>query len=142
MRRFLVVANRTLAGDHLMELIRSRTSDGPCRFHVVVPATPDPSSWTYDEGSAHLLARDRLDTALERIGELDVEVTGEIGDELPFEATLDVLRREEFDEIILSTLPPGVSKWLGMGVVSRLERATDIPVEHVVATSDVDSEVG
>jgi hypothetical protein len=48
MRRYLVVANQTLGGEELWELIRERVARGDCHFHLVVPATPasqlDPSS--------------------------------------------------------------------------------------------------
>lgn len=140
MRRYLVVANRTLAGDHLMELLRERAADGDCELHVLVPATPDPSGWVHDEGSDHALAAGRLEQAIERFEELGVPVTGEVGDPRPVDAIMDLLRRDRFDEIVLSTLPAGVSRWLGMDLVSRVERAVDVPVTHVTPESSAVSE--
>ena len=61
-------------------------------------------------------------------------MTGEIGDEKPMLAVGDVLRREQFDEIILSTLPPGVSKWMKRDLPHKLARQYHLPVRHVVAT--------
>ncbi len=131
--RYLVVANRTLGGDHLLRLLAERLDRQPGTVHIVVPSTPDPSGWVNDEGANRTLAKRRLASARERIAGLGAEVTGEIGDERPFDAVMDVLRREPFDEVIVSTLPPTVSRWLRMDLVSHLERAVSIPVTHVIA---------
>lgn len=133
MRRYLVVANLTLGGEHLSEQLEKCVAEGPCSFHVLVPASVDPHVWTHDQASDHALAAQRLDEARERFGALHAEVTGEVGDHRPVDAVLDVLRREQFDEIILSTLPAGLSRWLRMDLVNRVCRAVDIPVTHVVA---------
>jgi hypothetical protein len=52
MRRYLVVANQTLGGGHLVGKVRECLQDGPCGFHIVVPATPPRDHWTYTEGEA------------------------------------------------------------------------------------------
>jgi hypothetical protein len=132
MPRYLVVANQTLVGDHLLELLQERAARGDASIHVLVPATVDQTHWTSDEETDHALARRRLDLALERFGRLGVEVTGEVGEHLVVDSIMDVLRREPFDEVILSTLPAGVSRWLRLDLLRRVERAVDIPVTHVV----------
>lgn len=132
MKRYLVVANQTLGGDHLLELLRDRVAQDSCEIHTLVPATVDQTHWTSDEETDRELAQRRLSLALERFGQLDAEVTGEVGDHLVVDGILDVLRREHFDEVILSTLPTGVSRWLRLDLVSRVERAVDVPVTHVV----------
>ena len=38
MRRILVVANRTLHDDYLLDAVRSRMTEGPCEFTLLVPA--------------------------------------------------------------------------------------------------------
>jgi hypothetical protein len=141
MRRYLVVANLTLGGEHLTATVRQCLEAGPCSFHVLVPATPPPGTWTSEEGDEVTLARDRLEAALERFRELGAEADGEIGDARPLDAVQDVLAREMFDGIILSTLPPGISRWLGMDLVSRVERAVDVPVTAVpwVFVDDVEA---
>lgn len=140
MRRYLVVANQTLGGEQLMERLRSCVAEGPCSVHVIVPASADPTVSFHDEFSDRKLARSRLAEALKRFGGLGVEVTGEVGDHRPVDAVLDVLRRgEQVDEIIVSTLPAGVSRWLRLDAVSRIERAVEIPVTHIEA---VDTSVG
>lgn len=133
MQRYLVVANQTLGGEHLMERLRASVAAGPCRLHVLVPASTDPNMWTHEQAHARAAAAERLETALERFRALGVEVSGEVGDVRPLDAILDVLAREPFDEVILSTLPPGISRWLRMDLVRRVERAVDIPVTHLVA---------
>lgn len=128
-RRYLVVANQTLGGRHLIDAIRERLDGG--RFHIVVPATtPADHAWT--EGEANAVARERLDRALAEFRRLGAEADGEVGDASPLEAIGDALREDEFDEIILSTLPPGISRWLGQDLVHRVERSFDVPVTHVV----------
>jgi hypothetical protein len=132
MNRILVVANQTLGGPQVMSWLRERVEQGPCAVHVLVPANVDTQSWVQDDGSDRELAADRLREGLKRFAELGVDVTGEVGDPRPMDAILDVLRREEFDEILLSTLPMGVSRWLRMDLVHRVERTVAIPVTHVV----------
>ena len=132
MTRILVVANQTLGGPELMSVLRERTAQEHCALHVLVPANVDTQSWVLDDDSDRELAGDRLREALTRFAELGADVTGEVGDPRPVDAILDVLRRDEFDEIILSTLPPGVSRWLRLDLVHRLERTVTIPVAHVV----------
>ncbi|MBW3620103.1 MAG: hypothetical protein KY461_07660 [Actinobacteria bacterium] len=133
MARYLVVANQTLGGDALLGRLREVAGEGPCEIHVVVPASADPTESFHDEATDLGLARSRLEEALARFGELDADVTGEVGDHRPVDAVGDVLRRgERFDRIIVSTLPPGISRWVRLDAVSRIERSVDVPVEHIV----------
>jgi hypothetical protein len=137
MRRYLVVANQTLGGRRLEEEIRSCLAAGPCSFHIVVPATPPHESWLWVEGEAHSLAAERLGQALERFGELGAEATGEVGDPKPLEAVQDVfVRGEAFDEILLSTFPPGRSRWLKLDLPHRLESTFGLPVRHVIGARE------
>ncbi len=134
MRRYLVVANQTLLGERLLAEIRDRLVAGPCRFHVVVPATHarDHAVWT--EGHDRTIAQERLNEALERFRAEGAVVEGEVGDERPLDAVGDALRREgPFDEVILSTLAPGLSRWINQDLPHRIERAYDVPLVVVVA---------
>lgn len=133
MKNYLVVANQTLGGDHLLDELRRRVAQGPCRFHVVVPANISGEGWTRTENEARAIARKRLEEAIARFGELGAEVDGHVGDERPLDAMRDALRHTPCDEIILSTLPRGASRWLGMDLVSRTSRTFSIPVTHVEA---------
>ena len=140
MHKYLVVANQTLAGEHLVKEIRARLSSGRCEFHVLVPATHPSEHAVWTEGEAQAIARRNLAQALEIFRKLGARVNGEIGDEEPLTAIRDVLRDTEFDEIILSTLPPGISRWLGQDLVSRVERGFAIPVTHVVGDEPAGAE--
>jgi hypothetical protein len=146
MQTYLVVAHRTLVGQHLLDHVRSISeAAGPAqfRFYLVVPVRhPRDHAWT--DGEVEAAARARLDEGLAAFRAVGVEATGEVGDANPVYAVSTALRNRPFgdddwDGIIVSTLPPGVSHWLGLDVVSRIKREFDIPVTHVVAPK-VDAE--
>jgi len=132
MRRYLVVANQTLADEPLVSRIRELARAAPSTFHVVVPATPPPDHvWT--EGEARATARSRLDSALARFAGLGDDTQGEVGDANPMLAIEDALReRGPFDEIVISTLPKGLSKWLKIDLPHRAQAAFGIRVTHVI----------
>ena len=66
------------------------------------------------------------------------EVTGSIGDAEPLMAVQDAVNLGDYDEIIISTLPLGISRWLKLDLVSKA-RGLGLPVTHVAATSKVDT---
>jgi len=134
MTRYLVVANLTLVSDALFELLQERVKSGPCEIYVVAPAARDVATWkSHDDDEGYQAARARLERAMERFRSLGVDVDGEVGDASPVQAIGDVLRRGDYDEVILSTLPPGPSRWLGMDLPRRIQRAWNVPLTHVVA---------
>jgi GABA permease len=132
-RRVLVVANQTACGDELLELVRRRVADGPCRFTMLVPATPPREHVTWTEGDARSLARRRLAEAVDRLEAAGAEVEGVIGDPSPLQAVDDVLLHQPHDEIILSTLPVGVSRWLKMDLPHRIEQRFALPVTTLIS---------
>lgn len=156
-RRYLVVANKTLAGDLVAALVAERATAGPSEFHVLVPATrsketqrllagaSDPlSGYTVvapdDLAAARVrdreLAGDRLATFIDRLGQVSAEdgravshsITSEVGGHDPFRAIAAVLERGSFDEIIISTLPSSASRWLRIDLPSQVRRAFSLPV--------------
>jgi hypothetical protein len=132
MRRYLVVANRTLAGPRLLETLTELTTHDRCAFHVVVPAE-HPRDHAWSEGHAYAAAADRLERALVRFAVLDAEVEGEVGDADPAMAVEDVLvRGAAWDGIVVSTLPPGPSRWLKLDLPNRLAGRTGLRIIHVV----------
>jgi len=130
MRRYLIVANRTLAGSQLIGKVKELDERRECSFYVVVPATP-PHGHTWSDGEARALAGSNLEAALERLANIGIAAEGEIGDERPTYAIQDVLGRREIDEVILSTLPPGVSRWLKRDLPRRIRVEFGLPVIHV-----------
>ena len=139
MRHYLVVAHKTLVGPHLLAEIghHYQACGSAARFHLLVPLTP-PSDGAHTEGETAVLAGARLELGLQAVRDLGVPATGEIGDVHPVAAVQDLLRRGEVrvDEIIVSTLPPGISAWLRLDVPHRLANAVDVPVHHVLAARE------
>ncbi len=134
MRAFLIVANQTLTSQSLTQEITARLADGPVRTHVVVPLSPVGGRLTWDEQASRAVAQTRLEEMLERLREMGAEADGEIGDRDPVMAVRDALRGREVDEVIVSTLPKGLSRWLGEDVPSRLRDSVKVPV--TVVTQD------
>ena len=143
MRRCLIVANQTLTTDTLSRAVQDRITAGPHEFHVVAPATPahdevdGPGAYA-DLGPspterAYALARQRLDRALENLRALGAAVDGEVGDADALAAVKAALGHFPADEIVVSTLPSGLSAWLRHDLPSRLRRGCDIPVTHLTA---------
>src|SRR5438105_7569934 len=123
MHRVLIVANRTLDGERLRRKVIQSLAQEQCSFYVLVPATPNddhPLVWTQGESRAD--AQDRLDHVLRRLRLLGADVDGQVGDHNPIHAIADVLRAEHFDEIVISTLPPGVSRWMRTNLARRVAR--------------------
>lgn len=132
MSRCLVVAHKTLGGDALLDELRSRReSDPDLRAHLLVPVDHPIGAWT--DGQLERVAERVLERGLARMKSLDIEATGEVGDANPVYAVEQLfVRGEMFDEIIVSTLPHGVSKWLKADAPSRLAKNYRIPVTHIV----------
>jgi hypothetical protein len=135
MRRCLIVANQTLMSPQLREEVLRRRDADEYRFHVVVPATHAHGTALWTEGQSLAHARAALDGALGHFRADGIEATGEVGDGDPVLAVNDVIARERVDEIIVSTLPPGISKWLKRDLPHRLERRFGLPVTHVAAVA-------
>ena len=134
MSRYLVVANQTLGSRELMAELEVRRRGGPSTFHLLVPVTHPSGAWA--EGQVQAQATQRLEYAMRDMRDHGFDVVaGETGDVSPVRAIGDVLLREEFDEIILSTLPPGPSRWLHQDVPHRVAKAHKLPITHVVAHS-------
>ena len=141
--RVLVVANQTLGGGELLAAIEQRRAGGLCSVHILVPATRPHDLYTNmldayrghlpDDRAARTAAEDRLDRELAWLREKGIEADGEIGDPDPLTAITHVLGREghDYDEIIISTLPTHMSRWLRMDLPHRAQRAFAIPVTHV-----------
>ena len=135
MGRYLIVANQTLCADQLADKVHQLLSEGECSFHIVVPATHTKDHAFYTEGGSHAVAEKRLQAALERFRGLGCQADGEVGDASPFLAVRDCLLADgSYDGIILSTLQPGVSRWLKQDLPHRLERTFGLPVTHLTGT--------
>lgn len=141
-QRILLLANRTVGGAELMAEVRRRRAAGPCEVHVLVPvmvpvvgtaaAWGEPGSGDELDGPfAWAAAEERLERQLALLREAGVTATGELRPSDPLKATLEVLGRASFDEIIVSTLPAALSRWLRLDLPSRLARHIDLPIVHI-----------
>lgn len=99
-------------------------------FHVPVDVADDRKA--VDE--ARRRTHHRLARILDRIRAAGGEADGEIGDPDPYTAAKNALERHTFDEVIVSTLPAGISRWLKVDLPSRLERVAEVPVTAIEAT--------
>ncbi len=134
MRRYLVVAHQTLSSPELLEAMTSRAGEEETTFHLLVPIYHGEPGLTWTEGHDREVALSRLDEARTAMTAAGLTVTGEVGSDSPVESVVDVLVRDgsdAFDEIIVSTLPRTVSKWLKIDAPSRIQRYTKLPVHHV-----------
>lgn len=132
--RVLVVAHQTAATERLLEAVRRRAQRGPARFHLVVPRRPHGMRERSDpdetgDGEARRVLEEALPTLSEAAGR---EVTGSLGDAEPLMAIQDSINFGHYDEIIISTLPRGISRWLKLDLVSKT-RGLGLPVTHVEA---------
>jgi hypothetical protein len=132
--RVLVVANRTAATPALLDAVRERAARGDCVFTLLVPnpvhgldRVTDPEDQGRDDGQAVLeLALPLLEQAA------GGQVTGLVGDPEPLAAIQDAINLHGFDEIIISTLPTRVSRWLRLDLPHKAA-GLGLPVTTVTA---------
>ncbi|HEU4942940.1 MAG TPA: hypothetical protein VFT18_06715 [Gaiellaceae bacterium] len=132
-RRILVIANETVGGEPLRDLIHRRSEGVEERVRVVCPALMSPVRYfASDEDGPRAAAHERLDRSLGQLRELGISAEGEVGDADPLQAIEDALRTFGADEVIISTHPEGRSQWLERGVVRAARERFDVPITHVV----------
>jgi hypothetical protein len=118
----LVVAHRTAATPALLDAVRDRAARGDARFTLVVPNSPRGLHRVIDpEDMDEQSAREALDQALPLLSEAaGSEVDGMVGDPNPLAAVEDAVNAGDFDEIIISTLPHTVSRWLRLDLPHKV----------------------
>jgi hypothetical protein len=134
--RVLIVANQTAATPALLDAVRRRAATGPCTFTLLVPhyahglekLTSGEGHHT-DTGESEAV----LELALPLLADAAAaEVEGVTSGADPLTAIQDAINLRGFDEIILSTLPARVSRWLKIDLPSKA-RGLGLPVTHVEA---------
>ena len=119
--KLLVVANQTVDSEELLDHLLDRAKRGPISVMLVVPQD-------------HPGLGQRLNDALKRLHDADIEAEGALGDVDPCVAAIEAWDPRRYDEIVVSTLPEGSSRWLSHDVPHRIARATDATVSRIVAT--------
>ena len=133
-RRILVIANETVEGDNLHELIRSSAADTrTVEVLVVAPALNSRlRHWMSDEDAARRAAEERLVGCLQRLELAGVRPYGWVGDADPLLAMEDALRAFPADAAIIATHPEERSNWLAHHLVERARERFALPIAHVV----------
>ncbi len=116
------MANRTASTPRLLEAIRRRAEASPCEFALLIPDVTDrkTADWTLETAQRLLQPATRG------------RVEGLLGGPEPYESVKAAVRGGNFDEIIISTLPTGVSKWLRRDLPRRVQ-ALGMPVTVITA---------
>ena len=148
----LLVANQTVGSDGLRRAIEERVEVGSSRFFVLVPLikpSAEAAGWAplqtpagFARGAvAEAAARDeattrsihRLNYLMDAITAIGGTADGAVGSTNPVVAVRRLLGQHTFDEVLVSTLPPGMSRWLRLDVPARIGRLTQLPVTVVQA---------
>lgn len=134
MARVLVVAHRTAATPVLLDAVRERAARGDAQFTLLVPNAAHGLHRVIDaEDADHSEAEQILALALPLLEEAaGGPVEGIVGDANPLDAVADAVNLRGFDEIILSTLPTRVSRWLKMDLPAKVG-GLGLPVTTVTA---------
>jgi hypothetical protein len=132
--RVLVVAHRTAATPALLEAVRERAARGPCAFTLLVPNVAHGlhrvvDAEDQDAGEAEAVLELALPLLEEAAGG---RVEGMIGDPNPLNAVQDAVNLHGFDEIIISTLPARVSRWMRLDLPSKVG-GLGLPVTTITA---------
>jgi hypothetical protein len=132
----LLVAHRTAATPALLAAVSERAGRGQTTFHLVVPREQHGMHKVMDpQDTGDSEAQGVLAQALPKLSEAaGREVTGSVGDSEPLMAIQDAIHLGNYDEIIISTLPARVSRWLKLDLVSK-SQGLGLPVTHVEDSS-------
>ena len=137
MSRYLIVAHLTADSPELRVHVEALIArDHLAEFTLLVPATPASYWHAWDELEAHAGAERRAAAArglLESAGARVLRTA--VGAREPLAAIDDELREGgSCDEVIVSTLPAGLSRWLKLDLVAQCRRRYPrLRVTHVTA---------
>jgi hypothetical protein len=131
----LVVANRTAESPELLNALQERAARGPCAFTLLVPQTPHGLAWAADPDAGQDEAEDHRQAFIEELREEGIDLAdAKVGDGDPLAAIQDECNFHDYDEVIVSTLPLKLSKWLRVDLPRKARAATGLPVTHVIGS--------
>jgi len=132
--KILVVANQTAESEELLAALQARGDEGDAEFTVLIPATPHGVSWAADMYAGQEDADYHREALVERLRSIGLDVKeAKVGDPDALAAIQDEVNMGDYDELIVSTLPKRISKWLHLDLPSKAQAATGLPVMHVSA---------
>ena len=128
----LVVAHQTAATPGLLDAVRERAQRSPATFHLVVPQQAHGIHKVVDpEDQQASEAQTVLNEALPALSSAaGSKVEGIVGDADPVAAIQDAINLRGFDEVIISTLPARLSRWLKLDLASKIS-GMGLPVTTV-----------
>jgi hypothetical protein len=136
MRHVLVVANETVAGRQLIDVVKAKAAEGDVELVTVLAPVKQPSAgYVVYEDTRRAAAGRRLDRTLAALREAGIPAHGLVVENEPDEAVRDALGMldPKPTDIILSTHPVEKSGWIRKNIVDRVRKAAgDVPVEHLV----------
>jgi hypothetical protein len=131
----LVVANRTAESPELLTALQERSARGPCAFTLLVPQTPHGLAWAADPDAGQNEAEEHRQAFIEELREEGIDLAdAKVGDGDPLAAIQDECNFHDYDEVIVSTLPLKLSKWLRIDLPRKARAATGLPVTHVIGS--------
>ena len=136
MARYLVVAHQTAGSPELRFHVKKLAAQDPAaEFTVLVPATPGAHLFTWTQEETTAVARRNMESSARLLQEAGANVSRRvIGARAPLDAIRDELREgPRYDELIVCTFPPGVSRWLRLDLINQARKASGLPVTHVTA---------
>src|SRR5919108_463358 len=137
MASVLVVANRTAECPELLDALRTRAGVGPCEFTLLVPSTPHGIAWAADMHAGGGEAEEHRQAFIDELRHEGLDMAdAKVGDPDPLAAVQDECNFSEYDEVIVSTLPLKISKWLRIDLPRKVKAATGLPVTHVVGSEE------
>ena len=130
--RVLVVAHKTAATQPLLDAVSDRARRGPSVFTLLVPNPAHGLHKVVDpEDQQASEAQQVLDEALPKLSAAaGAQVEGIVGVADPTAAIQDAINLRGFDEVIVSTLPARVSRWLKLDLASKIS-GMGLPVTTV-----------
>jgi hypothetical protein len=135
--RVLVVANRTAESPELLDGLRARAVQGPCEFTLLVPSTPHGLAWAADMHAGSDEAEEHRQAFVDALRAEGLNVgDAKVGDPDPLAAVSDECNFHDYDEVIVSTLPLKISKWLRVDLPRKVRAATGLPVTHVIGSEE------
>ena len=125
-KHILVVANRSVATPALLEEIERRSATEACEFSLLIP-----------DGAAGGVGDWTLEHAVPLISQAaGMPVRGLLCRRRdPYDAIVEAMRAEPYDEVVISTLPRSRSRWLRRSLPRRVARL-GVPVSVITPAGE------